>query len=168
MKKVGICSGYFNPLTRAHVACFNNSRKFCDELYVIVNNDIQVKLKGSVPFQDENERQYIVRNIKSVTNALIAIDTSLTVEKTIASICAKFTRLDDIIFFINGGDRVSPSEKELEVCCEYDMITVYGVGGYDKVQSSSKLIEQAAKAWIAKQPTEYFSGLSNGAFNENI
>ena len=151
MKIIGICSGYFNPLTKAHLQCFEEAAVICDELYVIVNNDIQVELKGSIPFQDVIERTRIVNALKPVTKAFEAQDGSLTVEKTIYYIVANYTKHDDILLFINGGDRVAPSEKELEVCKEYEIRTIYGVGGYEKTQSSSKLIEKAAQKYYEKQ-----------------
>jgi D-beta-D-heptose 7-phosphate kinase/D-beta-D-heptose 1-phosphate adenosyltransferase len=40
---------------------FKNARSKGDELFVIVNNDIQRELKGSKEFQDQNERKFIVK-----------------------------------------------------------------------------------------------------------
>ena len=52
----GIVSGYFSPLHRGHIEYIVASRLLCDHLTVIVNNDLQVKLKGSKPFMDQDHR----------------------------------------------------------------------------------------------------------------
>ena len=65
-KNAIIVSGYFNPIHKGHLEYFNNAKSQADKLFVIVNNDNQRKLKGSKDFQDENERMFIVSNIKAV------------------------------------------------------------------------------------------------------
>ena len=62
-KKAIIVSGYFNPLHKGHLEYFNNAKALCDELFVIVNNDHQRELKGSKPFQNEEERLLIVKGM---------------------------------------------------------------------------------------------------------
>ena len=47
-KKAIIVSGYFNPIHKGHLEYFNNAKALCDELFVIVNNYHQRKLKGSL------------------------------------------------------------------------------------------------------------------------
>ena len=46
-KKAIIVSGYFNPLHMGHIEYFKLAKKYGDLLFVIVNNDIQRKKKGS-------------------------------------------------------------------------------------------------------------------------
>jgi cytidyltransferase-related domain len=65
-------SGYFNPIHKGHLEYFNNAKKQSDKLFVIVNNDNQRKLKGSKDFQDENERMFIVSNIKAVDKVILS------------------------------------------------------------------------------------------------
>ena len=64
--KLVIASGYFNPLHRGHVSYLEEAKKLGDKLFVIVNNDIQVKLKGSKEFLDANERELIVKALRVV------------------------------------------------------------------------------------------------------
>ena len=64
-KKGMIVSGYFNPIHKGHIEYFNNAKALADELFVIVNNDQQRALKGSKEFQQEQERVFIISNIKS-------------------------------------------------------------------------------------------------------
>ena len=55
-KKAIIVSGYFNPLHKGHIELFHTAKSKGDELFVIVNNDYQRKLKGSKEFMYEEER----------------------------------------------------------------------------------------------------------------
>ena len=74
-KKRGIIvPGYFNPIHKGHIKYFNNSKALADELFVIVNNDNQRALKGSAEFQQEQERVFIVSNIKSVDHCILSSD----------------------------------------------------------------------------------------------
>ena len=65
MKKVCI-SGYFDPLHVGHIEYINKAKKLGDYLVVIVNNNLQCKLKKGKFFMDENDRVEIVKNLKSV------------------------------------------------------------------------------------------------------
>ena len=47
-KNAVIVSGYFNPIHKGHIEYINLSKKLGDYLIVIVNNDFQRKLKGSI------------------------------------------------------------------------------------------------------------------------
>ena len=46
-KKGIIVSGYFNPIHKGHIEYFNNAKDLSDELFVIVNSDLQRALKES-------------------------------------------------------------------------------------------------------------------------
>lgn len=71
MKKAIIVSGYFNPIHKGHIEYFNLAKSAGDHLIVIVNNDHQRSLKGSKVFQHQDERLYIVSNIKSVDQVFL-------------------------------------------------------------------------------------------------
>ena len=103
-KKAIIVSGYFNPLHKGHLEYFNNAKALCDELFVIVNSDHQRELKGSNPFQDEEERLFIVSNIKSVNKAVLSVDKDRTVCKSIRMLFEHHGKDYDLAF-ANGGDR---------------------------------------------------------------
>ena len=51
--RVIVASGYFNPIHAGHLDYLESAKKLADYLIVIVNNDKQVKMKGSDPFMDE-------------------------------------------------------------------------------------------------------------------
>ena len=83
MTKAIICSGYFNPLHIGHLELLENAKKAGDLLIVIVNNDLQRKLKGSKEFQTEDERLAIVRAIRYVDIAYVSIDEDATQIETL-------------------------------------------------------------------------------------
>ncbi|MFA5232537.1 MAG: adenylyltransferase/cytidyltransferase family protein [Candidatus Paceibacterota bacterium] len=138
-------SGYFNPLHSGHLSLFKKAKKMGDFLIVIVNNDKQVKLKGSIPFMKEKERVEIIINLKMVDRVVISIDKDKTVRKTLEKINP------DI--FANGGDKKSPKDiPEKEICDKLGIKMVFGVGG-NKSQSSSKLLKKAVSYCIKTNHT---------------
>ncbi len=113
---IGIVSGYFNPLHQGHIEYMLAARTQCEHLIAIINNDEQVRLKGSAPFMDENHRAFIVRNLRWVDDSIISIDNDKTVCESIRSIVWSHLDSDEIKFF-NSGDRVkNPESKELKMC----------------------------------------------------
>lgn len=139
MKKAIIVSGYFNPIHKGHLEYFNNAKAIADELFVIVNNDHQRALKGSKEFQLEDERVFIVSNIKSVDKAFLSIDTDRTVRESIRDIHAKFGKEYEL-GFANGGDQNNDTIPEKPICEELGIALIDGLG--DKIQSSSWLLKK--------------------------
>ncbi|AOW17264.1 cytidyltransferase [Polaribacter vadi] len=136
-KKAIIVSGYFNPIHKGHLEYFNNARSLADELFVIVNSDLQRALKGSKEFQKEDERLFIVQNIKAVDKAIISIDTDRTVCESIRSLVKTYRNEYDF-GFANGGDQNNNSIPEAPICKELNIQLIDGLG--DKIQSSSWLL----------------------------
>tara|TARA_R110001606_G_scaffold375952_2_gene534420 strand:+ start:469 stop:891 length:423 start_codon:yes stop_codon:yes gene_type:complete len=140
MKKRGIIvSGYFNPIHKGHIEYFNSAKDMADELFVIVNSDIQRELKGSKEFQKEDERLFIVQNIKAVDKAFISIDKDRTVCQSIRNIVEKFQETYTLSF-ANGGDQNNNSIPEVPICNELGVELIDGLG--DKIQSSSWLLKK--------------------------
>ena len=83
--RVGIISGYFNPIHTGHLDYIEGAKERCDLLYVIVNSDQQVNIKGSKQFMDEGSRLRIVRALSCVQRAMVSIDDDSTVCRSIKS-----------------------------------------------------------------------------------
>lgn len=141
MKKVVITSGYFNPLHIGHVNLFRGAKKLGDKLIVIVNNDEQVRIKGSIPFMTQDERMEIIKALGDVDEVFFSIDNGLAIAKSLASIAKKHTGNE--LIFAKGGDRDSGNipESEKKVCENFNVKIVNGVGG-GKIQSSSRLLKK--------------------------
>ena len=135
MKKVAV-SGYFNPLHIGHIRLLKEANKLGDYLVVILNNDEQVKLKGSVPFMSIEDRKEIVLAIKYVDEVFISIDNDRT-------ICKSLSKVHPDIF-ANGGDRNKGEIPEVKVCQDNNIKMIDNVGG-SKIRSSSILIKEADK-----------------------
>ena len=139
IKTLVIASGYFNPIHKGHIEYLNRSKAVGDFLFVIVNNDYQRLMKGSKEFMDEDERLLVVRNIKSVDEAMVSIDeNSRLVEKSIEFIYNQMGSKFDKVIFTNGGDQTTHTIGEKEICEKLGIELVFGLG--DKIQSSSWLI----------------------------
>ena len=141
-KKGIIVSGYFNPIHKGHIEYFNQAKALADELFVIVNNDSQRILKGSTEFQKEQERIFIVSNIKSVDHCILSIDKDRTVIKTIEKISQDFGQQYDLNF-ANGGDQNNNIIPERPICDQMGISLIDGLG--DKIQSSSWLLDNKIK-----------------------
>jgi len=117
-----------------------------DKLVAIVNNDYQVKLKGSVAFMPQADRLKIVAALRGVDAVFLSIDRDL-------SVCRSLAQLKPDIF-ANGGDRHSLGDvPEYPVCQKLKIKMVDGLGR--KIRASSKIIAQAAarKARLAQRHT---------------
>ena len=138
-QKAIIVSGYFNPIHKGHIEYFNNAKACGDRLIVIVNSDHQRALKGSKEFQKEDERVFIVSNIKSVDEVILSIDQDRTQCETIKTL---YSKLKDTyqLAFANGGDQNNTSIPEALVCLELGIELIEGLG--DKIQSSSWLLNK--------------------------
>jgi len=136
-KKGIIVSGYFNPLHRGHIELFWNAKKKGDYLFVIVNNDLQRKLKGSKEFMLEDERCIIIEELKVTDKVVLSIDIDRTVSKTLAKIYNDFSESFEL-FFANGGDQNTDSIPETTICNKLGIKLIDGLG--EKIQSSSWLL----------------------------
>ena len=141
MRKAVIVSGYFNPLHKGHLELFSKAKKQGDELWVIVNSDLQRELKGSKEFMNEDERLLIVSSLKMVDFAMVSIDEDRTVSETLRALNVKAIAHDPKyqIAFANGGDQNNDSIPEARICQELGISLIEGLGG--KIQSSSWLLK---------------------------
>ena len=137
--KAVIVSGYFNPLHKGHLELFEKAKAKGDELWVIVNSDLQRELKGSKKFMDEDERLVIVSSIYNVDRALVSIDKDKTQCATLKELAEKHSG-DYELYFANGGDQNNDSIPEVSVCKEMCIILIEGLG--NKIQSSSWLLKK--------------------------
>jgi len=137
--KAILVSGYFNPIHKGHLELFEKAKASGDELWVIVNSDLQRELKGSKEFMDQNERLIIVCAIGIVDKAFISIDKDKTQCSTLADLAYKYSG-DYELYFANGGDQNNRSIPELLVCKENGIRLLEGLG--DKIQSSSWLLKE--------------------------
>ena len=144
--KIIIVSGYFNPLHTGHLDYIDNAKWVGDCLVAIVNNDRQVKLKGSTDFLPEEDRLRIVASLRNVDKAILSIDSDKTVVETLRTQYEHYSvdPFVDSITFCNGGDRTKGNSPEEEYCLGVGIKTLYNIGG-SKTQSSSELLDSVVE-----------------------
>ena len=142
MKKIVITSGFFNPLHIGHINLIKAAKEMGDFLVVVVNNDGQVKVKGSAEFMPEYERMEIIKALRAVDEVFLSIDQDGYIPKSLAAVAQKYPAAE--LVFAKGGDRNISNlpESEKKICERFNITIVSGVGG-DKVQSSSWLLNKA-------------------------
>tara|TARA_R110001599_G_scaffold255693_1_gene455835 strand:- start:103 stop:576 length:474 start_codon:yes stop_codon:yes gene_type:complete len=145
MRRVVVISGYFNPLHTGHLDYIEGAAKLGTELIVIINSDEQVKLKGSKPFMNEEDRARIVTALACVSRCVISKDKDGTVVETLKELHLHYAvdYFFDSMTFANGGDRTVTNSPEEKYCQWQNIRTEYNVGG-TKTQSSSGLIDKVA------------------------
>ena len=127
--KVIATSGYFDPLHVGHLECLELASKLGDKLIVIVNSDLQAKLKKGEAFMNEDDRMKIVAALKCVDEVFLSIDQDKTQ-------CESLKRINPDIF-AKGGDRTSSEIPESKICKELNIKIIDGLG--EKIRSSSDL-----------------------------
>jgi cytidyltransferase-like protein len=147
---IAIASGYFNPVHKGHIELFEKAKEIADKLIVIVNNDEQRELKGSAEFQTEDERCKIISSLRVVDSVLLSIDEDRTVRESLKLLYERYKKLEASplinppteykLIFVNGGDQFSNEVAERDVCQEYGIYMMDGMGG--KIQSSSWLLSE--------------------------
>ncbi|WP_370327765.1 adenylyltransferase/cytidyltransferase family protein [Euzebya sp.] len=133
-----IVSGYFNPFHIGHLRLLQAAAEAGDRLVVIVNNDVQQRMKKGRIIMTESDRREIVAAIGIVDEAVIAVDDDRTVIRTIEQIAQR--EQGSRLVFGNGGDRDSAAVvPEQEVCDRYGIEMVFDMGGTDKADSSTRI-----------------------------
>ena len=122
-------SGYFDPIHVGHLEYLKMAKELGDSLVVIVNNNLQCKLKKGKPFMDQNDRVEIVKALRFVDEVFLSIDKDRTVCKSLEAVRPNI--------FANGGDRATSEVPETPICKKYNIKMVDGLG--DKIRSSSNL-----------------------------
>jgi cytidyltransferase-like protein len=125
-------SGYFDPLHVGHVECMELASKLGDKLVIILNNDMQAKLKKGKEFMPLQERKKILEAIKFVDEVFVSVDKD-------SSVCKSLEALKPDVF-AKGGDRFADEIPEKEVCNRLRIKIVDGLG--KKIQSSSELVDK--------------------------
>lgn len=138
--RASVVSGYFNPLHRGHLDLFEAARARTGYLVVIVNNDVQQVLKKGKVIQPEADRLRIVRSLRMVDDAVLAVEEGPGLDGSLDLVRTAYP--DTELEFCNGGDRTDADSlpaAEVEAARRNDIRLQYGVGGFDKADSSTRI-----------------------------
>ncbi len=140
-KNLIITSGGFDPLHVGHIRCIVETSKIGKEnnleTLIIVNGDGFLERKKKYSFMKEADRAEIISAIDGVDHILIYDDGSQFVSKALEILKPKY--------FTKGGDRSMPENvPEVKICSDIGTIILYGIGGTEKINSSSILVTDVA------------------------
>jgi cytidyltransferase-like protein len=137
MKTIVLITGGFDPIHSGHISYINAAKKLGDILVVGVNSDDWLRRKKGQEFMPSSERIDIIQNLKSVDHCILFDDTKNHAIEAIRNIKSMYP--GDRIIFANGGDRTSENIPEM---IEPGVEFVFGVGGEDKKNSSSWILQE--------------------------
>jgi len=127
-------SGGFDPVHVGHIRMIRAAAQHGDVI-VIANSDQWLFRKKGFNFMDFDRRAEILDSIKGV----ILVD---SVDDSDGTVCDAIRRHKPT-YFANGGDRGKANTPEQSVCESLGVQLLWGVGGEEKVDASSDLVERA-------------------------
>jgi cytidyltransferase-like protein len=133
-----IVSGGFDPVHIGHLKMFQDANKLADKVIILLNNDNWLIKKKGKPFMNQNQRKEILEEFKSISEVIIQTSSEPSSSAAIEEFALK--NKNKKICYCNGGDR-NDIENILEasICKEFNIELEFGVGGEDKIESSSQL-----------------------------
>ena len=135
--KIVIVTGGFDPIHSGHIALLKEAKNLGHALAVGLNSDEWLRRKKGHEFMPWSERSAIIENLKMVDIVFSFDDSDGSAIDAIKRV--KEVYPDDEIIFANGGDRTKDNIPEMVF---EDVEFVFGVGGEDKKNSSSWILEE--------------------------
>jgi len=137
INRVVLTTGGYDPLHSGHIECFRAAKALGDMLVVGVNSDAWLERKKGRAFMPCTERVAIIENLKMVDHCVLFDDGDNSACEAIRNVRMMYPNSQ--IVFANGGDRTSENIPEMT---ETDVEFVFGVGGENKLNSSSWILEE--------------------------
>lgn len=137
--KIVLITGGFDPLHSGHIAYFKAAKTLGDMLIVGLNSDDWLVRKKGAAFMPWNERLCIINNLSMVDEVYTFDDDDGSAKHFIQQARAHYP--DAELVFANGGDRTKDNIPEMDVI-DSNLSFVFGVGGEDKKNSSSWILQE--------------------------
>jgi len=145
-KKYSIVSGGFDPLHKGHIELIKEAAKISkDGVIVIMNSDEWLQERKHQPLLQRESREAVLRSIKGVVDVIYDdFDVDGTVKVALSKIREKYPMAK--LSFCNGGDRSEyKNVPECDLCESLGVDLCFGVGGREKIESSSSILEKYKK-----------------------
>jgi len=141
MKKIVLITGGFDPIHSGHIAYIKAARELGDSLIVGVNSDEWLRRKKGQEFMPWEERATIIAALHNVDRVINFDDSDNSAKDAIKKVRAIHPTAQ--IIFANGGDRTKENIPEMDLLEEMlHLEFVFGVGGEDKKNSSSWILQE--------------------------
>jgi cytidyltransferase-like protein len=150
--KIVLVTGGYDPLHSGHIAYFQEAKKLGDILIVGANSDDWLRRKKGREFMSWKERSTIISALRDVDRVINFDDRDGSAKGAIAKVRQIYP--NDEIIFANGGDRTDENIPEMDVVDD-NLKFVFGIGGFDKANSSSWILEEW-KAPKTERPWGYY------------
>jgi cytidyltransferase-like protein len=139
---VVLVTGGFDPIHSGHLAYFKAAKQLGNKLIVGVNSDEWLTRKKGKAFMPFDERIEIIKGLSVVDDVISFDDSDDTACGAIYKTLATHGSGTKVIF-ANGGDRTDANIPEMTTYgdlpyCDF----VFGVGGENKKNSSSWILEE--------------------------
>lgn len=138
--KIVLVTGGFDPLHSGHIEYFKAAKQLGYLLIVGINSDDWLVRKKGRAFMPFSERKAIIENLYQVHKVIDFDDSDDTAVDAIKKVKELYPKAS--IIFANGGDRTKDNIPEMVF---NDVEFVFGVGGTDKKNSSSWILEEWEK-----------------------
>lgn len=139
MKTIVLVTGGFDPLHSGHISYLQAAKELGDELVVGINSDAWLQRKKGRNFMPASERRTIMQGLRCVDSVIEFDDADNSARDAIRMVRRRHP--NDQIIFANGGDRTDQNIPEMDVN-DANIRFVFGVGGFNKANSSSWILEE--------------------------
>jgi len=141
--KIILATGGFDPIHSGHLQYLQHAKNLGDRLYVGINSDDWLIRKKGQAFLNFSERATIVSNLRMVDAIVDFDDADNSANDAIRQVCEHHP--NDQIYFVNGGDRNHNNIPEMSLLNDSkfsNLKFLFGIGGNNKQNSSSTILEQ--------------------------
>ena len=135
--KIVIATGGFDPVHSGHIKYLEAAKELGDKLIVGLNSDAWLERKKGRPFMPFEERRAVLEALQCVGEVVAFDDSDGSAVKLLETLQCSYSYAE--IIFANGGDRTAKNIPEMTV---KNVLFKFGVGGEDKANSSSWILEE--------------------------
>jgi cytidyltransferase-like protein len=135
-----IVSGGFDPVHSGHIKMIEDARQY-GRVVIALNSDEWLIQKKGQPFMPFAERKAVLNQFKNILSVIEFDDSDGSATDSIQKVLDMFP--NNNVIFANGGDRNDKNIPELDNFVDNTRVSFkFGVGGTDKANSSSWILQE--------------------------